>query len=703
MARQNFRFKSVWCKAVCLFLLFNVFFLLGGVFSQAWAAGPFAYILNESNNTVRVIDTSDNSVAGSVAVGKHPIGVAVNPVGTRVYVSNYESNNVSVIDTANNSVVATVAVGNNPIGVAVNPAGTRVYVTNCSTSDSVSVIDTSNNSVVATISVGNDPHGVAVNPAGTRVYVSNTESNNISVIDTSNNSVVATVAVGTRPVGVAVNPAGTRVYVANEGVYVTSTIVSVIDTSNNTVVSTVTVGNNPCGLAFNPSGTRLYAVNVNSSSVSVIDPSNNSVVATVAVGGLPHGVAVNPAGTRVYVVNWNGSVSVIDTSNNTVVTTIAAGGTSYSLGQFIAQASVSGVTRILPSCYAAGTNLTVTINATPASTTGTYAIEETPPAGWTVSNISDGVLYSGIIKFGPFFDNTARTLTYDVTPPATATGDNTFAGTASQDGVSTAVAGQTVISACPLYHPADTNKDFVISMDELTAYGAAWKKGTAWSIEPNPIPLDYVIRAATLWKKGGKYKIDFTAGTYPACWLTVSKRSARTDRDGESSAVRHLPEVYKAGEAFEVSVSVTPASGVDAYGIEDQIPLGWTASGMNEGGSFDAAAFKVKFGPFITDQAKTLTYQVTPLADAKGAYTFAGTASFDGTDSPQITGDISVTDILPGDLNSDLKADLKDAVTALQIAAATQPPPNAALAADVNRDGKIGTEEAVFALEKAAE
>ncbi|OQX23242.1 MAG: hypothetical protein BWK80_27055, partial [Desulfobacteraceae bacterium IS3] len=358
------------------------------------------------------------------------------------------------------------------------------------------------------------------------------------------------------------------------------------------------------------------------------------------------------------------------------------------------------VTRTFSSCYAPGIKLTVTLKATPASTTGTYAIEETPPAGWTVSNISDGTLDSGKIKFGPFFGNTSQTLTYDVTPPATATGDNTFAGTASQDGVSTAVAGQTVISACPLYHPADTNKDFRISMDELTAYGAAWKKGTAWSIAPAVIPLDYVIRAATLWKKGEKYKIDFTAGTYPLCWVSVSKRSAF--REGESSAVRNLPDAYKAGEAFTVSVAVTPNSDVTAYGIEEQIPLGWTASEMNEGGSFDAAAFKVKFGPFISNQAKTLTYQVTPLADAKGAYTFDGTASFDGN-SPKITGDTAVKDIMPGDLNGDFKTNLTDAIIALQIVVAAQPPPTAVLVADVNKDGKIGTQEAVFALEKAAE
>ncbi|OQX03673.1 MAG: hypothetical protein BWK80_55170 [Desulfobacteraceae bacterium IS3] len=366
------------------------------------------------------------------------------------------------------------------------------------------------------------------------------------------------------------------------------------------------------------------------------------------------------------------------------------------------QPSGGFVTRTLPSCYIAGTKLTVTLKATPALNTGSYAVEETPPAGWTVSNISDGTLYSGVVKFGPFFDNVSRTLTYDVTPPASETGDKTFTGTASENGVSKTIAGQTVISTCPLYHPADMNKDFVISMDELTAYGAAWKKGTAWSIAPAVIPLDYVIRAATIWKKGGKYKTDFVAGTYPLCWVSVTGRSARTARDGASSAVMDLPEIYKVGKAFTVSVAVTPASGVDAYGVEDQIPPGWTASGMNEGGAPEG--LKVKFGFFMDDKPRTLTYQVTPPADAKGAYTFSGTASFDGTDSPAITGDSIVKSPMPGDVNGDTKTDLADAVIALQIAVADPPQDEEVFpAADVNSDGKIGTEEAVFALESAAE
>ncbi|MDO8282056.1 MAG: hypothetical protein Q7U10_05450 [Thermodesulfovibrionia bacterium] len=208
-------------------------------------AAPFAYITNASgfSNNVSVIDTAINTVVATVAVGTSPVGVSVNPTGTRVYVTNVGSNNVYVIDTATNAVVATVPVGTNPYGVSVNPAGTRVYVANLF-SNNVYVIDTATNAVVATVAVGTSPPGVSVDPTGTRVYVTNSESANVSVIDTATNTVVATVPVGIGPFGVSVNPAGTRAYVANQS----SNNVSVIDTATNTVVATVPVGIGPSAL-----------------------------------------------------------------------------------------------------------------------------------------------------------------------------------------------------------------------------------------------------------------------------------------------------------------------------------------------------------------------------------------------------------------------------------------------------------------------
>ena len=124
--------------------------------SNAAQAQPFAYISNQADDTVSVINTATNTVTRTIPVGNAPLGVAVSLDGTRVYVANIDDGTVSVIDGATNSIVTTVSVGGQPHGVAVNPDGTRVYAAN-KNSGTVSVIDTATNSVVATTNVGTGP------------------------------------------------------------------------------------------------------------------------------------------------------------------------------------------------------------------------------------------------------------------------------------------------------------------------------------------------------------------------------------------------------------------------------------------------------------------------------------------------------------------------------------------------------------------
>src|SRR5574340_1217878 len=118
-------------------LFLSIVCLLGCV-NLAHAA-PFAYIANNTDSTVSVIDTATNTVTATVTVDLKPYGVAVNPAGSRVYVSNQTSKTLSVIDTATNGVTR-VNLTYTPGGLAVNPAGTRLYVANNDNS-SISVFD----------------------------------------------------------------------------------------------------------------------------------------------------------------------------------------------------------------------------------------------------------------------------------------------------------------------------------------------------------------------------------------------------------------------------------------------------------------------------------------------------------------------------------------------------------------------------------
>ncbi len=324
--------------------------------SQVACAQARAYVTNNGDDTISVIDTSSNTVVATVRVGAGPEGVAVTPDGMRLYVAN-DGGAVWVLDTSNNSVVAKVTVGGDPYGVAITPDGTRVYVTQ-DNGAAVSAIDTSSNTVIAKIIMPAVPSGVAITPDGRHAYVASgatgtSGAGSVSVIDTSSNTVVATVGLAGLPWGIAITPDGRRAYVANSIPTISggTATVSVIDTSSNSVVASVRVGAGiSWGLAITPDGTRAYAATgvligsgANNGVVSVIDTSSNTVIAKVGVAD-PFGLSVTPDGTRVYVANdfnFSGasSVSVIDTSSNTVVATVGVGG----IPEWVAIAKGSGV------------------------------------------------------------------------------------------------------------------------------------------------------------------------------------------------------------------------------------------------------------------------------------------------------------------------------------------------------------------------
>ena len=68
--------------------------LLAGFGSIAALAQTRAYVTNDRDNTVSVIDTATNSVSATIPVGLGPTTVAVTPNGRFVYVVNQLSHNV---------------------------------------------------------------------------------------------------------------------------------------------------------------------------------------------------------------------------------------------------------------------------------------------------------------------------------------------------------------------------------------------------------------------------------------------------------------------------------------------------------------------------------------------------------------------------------------------------------------------------------
>jgi hypothetical protein len=276
-----------------------------------------------------------------------------------------------------------------------------------------------------------------------------------------------------------------------------------------------------------------------------------------------------------------------------------------------------------------------------------HAVEDGPPAGWSVSNVSASGSYdvnNKRVKWGPFFDSTPRTLTYDLLPPANATGVHAFSGTASADGMDTSIGGASSLDLAPI-HPADISpSDYRIVIGEMTAYGAAWKNGQPWSRDPNPIPIGYLTRAGSLWKNGESYAFDPNAGSAPLWWVNTQTAASQgiTTQDvisksatpaPRAEAMRFIPRQFVTGAGFTLAIGVRPNEGVTAWAVEEAAPPVGTVSNISHGGGLDEVNGKIKWGPFLDNIPRMLNADIAiNLAVDELLELSGGTVSYDGID-----------------------------------------------------------------------
>jgi YVTN family beta-propeller protein len=285
-----------------------------------------AYVSNNFDNTVSVINTTNNNLVTTIRGFNGPIGVAMTPTGRKVYVTNGGATpgTVSVISVRRNRnrIRRTITVGNNPTGAAVSPDGKHLYVTN-QNDGTLSVIDTATDTVTSTVLLGGTPLGLAVTPDNAHAYIAVYPSM-VAVLNTATNKVTATIVDPSLsgPALVAITPDGKTVYVSDQ----ISNKVTVISTASNLPTASIPVGQIPLGLAVTVDGKLLYAANGADSTVSVIDTATNKVITTLSGFDGPEGVVISPDGNNVLVANTaSNTVATINIASNTITATVAVG------------------------------------------------------------------------------------------------------------------------------------------------------------------------------------------------------------------------------------------------------------------------------------------------------------------------------------------------------------------------------------------
>jgi YVTN family beta-propeller protein/VCBS repeat-containing protein len=284
---------------------------------------PMTVTVSDGANSVpAVIDIPVNPlpIAKIADIGTVNDAHAVATTATRAYVTNRTAGTVTVIDTTKNTVVGTIAVGPTPDALTIKPDGTKLYVSSLD-NNTVTVVDTKTAAVIKTIVIAK-PSAMAINSSGSILYVTSRDAGTVTKITTSTNAISGTVTLpaGSLPTGIAVSPDKTKLYVISNKS--TGGTVAVFGYTSSTVTTIANLPSAPTGLAVSPDNKRLYVSSADGK-VTTFDTTTRAVLATRTIAGVPAAVSVSNDGSTLFVTDTVGRVSVLDAATGSVLTTVA--------------------------------------------------------------------------------------------------------------------------------------------------------------------------------------------------------------------------------------------------------------------------------------------------------------------------------------------------------------------------------------------
>ncbi|WP_415894288.1 YVTN family beta-propeller repeat protein [Neptuniibacter sp. PT8_73] len=298
-----------------------------------------AYVSNEKDDTISIIDLDSMEVIETLNVGERPRGILFSKDYTKLYICASDSDTVQIMDLATKKIIGELPSGEDPEQFALHPNDRHLYISN-EDDALVTIVDTQTSEVLAQIDVGVEPEGMAVSPDG-KVAVNTSETTNmVHWIDTTTYELIDNTLVDQRPRHVEfstdskilwasseiggtvsvidvetrkifkkltfeikgvhpdrVQPVGIRL--SDDGKYAFVALgpanhVAVVNAKTYEVEDYILVGRRVWHMDFNEDQTKLLTTNGISGDVSVIDVSKMKAVKSIKVGRYPWGVKVKP-------------------------------------------------------------------------------------------------------------------------------------------------------------------------------------------------------------------------------------------------------------------------------------------------------------------------------------------------------------------------------------------------------------------------
>lgn len=242
--------------------------------------------------------------AQAIQAGTVPTDVAFDAAGDRAFVANQYDDAIQVINPASGQTIGTVPVTGDPFSVIPDASGSTIYVT--TNANMVYKLAVNSGTLLGQLATdGNAAQSLAFSPKTGLLYVSTRDGATVMEVDPATMTMVRDFRVGGRTQEVAVSADGSELWIANEAGFV-----SVVTLATGAIVD-IPVAGMAWGLAISPDQQEVWVGLLDKGVVTVISRTAKVARKTIFVDGVPRRIRFSAHGDQAVVANEAGFITVV--------------------------------------------------------------------------------------------------------------------------------------------------------------------------------------------------------------------------------------------------------------------------------------------------------------------------------------------------------------------------------------------------------
>lgn len=241
-----------------------------------------AQVCNSRNNTVSMVNLSNNKVIHVFKTGKGPSQIAVTKNNRYAVTSNYYSEpaTLTVLDLKNKKVVKNIEISPFRTPLGIHFVDNEQLLVNCQNSSKLLILNLTTFGIIKTLDVTPiKPMHIAVTSMGTLAFVTDRFRREIQAIDLRSSKRIKNIKTSRKgSEGVCISPDEREVYTINNE----ENDASIVQISTLRVISRLKTGNHPARCTFY--GKYILISNTKDGTISVFDSIDRSKVHEIKFG-----------------------------------------------------------------------------------------------------------------------------------------------------------------------------------------------------------------------------------------------------------------------------------------------------------------------------------------------------------------------------------------------------------------------------------